>query len=62
MKSKSRKKPKRQVASIVVEAASSEIPLTAFLSLFSDQNPGSLVSVGNDGFDRAGRKQCRKLS
>ena len=60
MKAKSRKKQKRQVTSIVVEAASSEIPLTAFLSLFGDQDPGSPVSVAVGS--RIGRKEYRKLS
>jgi len=60
MKAKSRKKQKRQVTSIVVEAASSEIPLTAFLSLFGDSDPRSLASVA-DG-SRTGRKAYRKLS
>jgi hypothetical protein len=60
MKSKSRKKQKRQVASIVIEATSSEIPLTAFLSLFSDQNPRRAVSVAYGS--RTGRKEYRKLS
>lgn len=60
MKIKSRKKQKRQVASIVVEATSSEIPLTAFLSLFGDSDPKSLVTVA-DG-SRTSRKEYRKLS
>lgn len=62
MKAKSRKKQKRQVALIVVDAASTEIPLTAFLSLFNDQNLESQVYVSYNGFSRNGRKECRKLS
>jgi hypothetical protein len=58
MKAKARKKQKRQVALIVVDNTSPEIPLTAFLSLFNDQSPESQVVVGK----MTGRKECRKLS
>ncbi|MBN1127344.1 MAG: hypothetical protein JXA71_00050 [Chitinispirillaceae bacterium] len=43
MKTKTRKKQRTVVSRIVIEAASTDLPLTAFLSLFSDQADNGLA-------------------
>jgi hypothetical protein len=58
MKAKSKKKQKPSVAMIIVETASSDLPLTAFLSLFTGYEQdgfGQKVIMEMDGIS-----QCEK--
>jgi hypothetical protein len=62
MKEKPRKKSNQSIARIVVEAASNELPLTAFLSLFSDRESSDLAMDARDIPNGNTRRNFRRCS